>query len=594
MKVAIVCDWLTSIGGAERVLRSISDLFPNAPIYTSQYNEKKIDWFKDRDVRVGWLQTFPTSFRRFLGPLRQKYFSSLDLSGYDLIISVTGAEAKSIKKGKALHLCYCHVPTQYYWGMKDEYLKNPGFGVLNPVARLGLKTLLPPLKKADFEAAQLPDEFITISTYAAEQIKSAYKRESTIIFPPVAVEKFSTREFSTGRETIKPQKSQAEQPEQEQHKIKQKSNNANPTSVKPGSRYGFVTTSRQVNWKRLDLAIKACIELKLPLTVIGEGPEHGKLKKLAHRSRNIKFLPLQDQKSLKRYLESAEGYIFPSLEPFGIAPVEALACGCPVIAYGNGGALDYVIDGENGILFGKQSVNSLRQALKRFSSTKFDEERVRKSALPFQEKYFKEKMRAFITAKVKEHQEILSGKVKKENDIKPKEVKSSPVKPTSWPTEISKSTTPMKPAATPRPTTAPKQPKLKNLVQSTKKPVQPVKKPTESVKKPAQPAKRPIRKLSIDPVQKKPTQKPAQKPVNKPVEKPTGKQPTKKPTLKPDIKPPKKSTLKPDIKPAKKTAKKTARKSTTPKLTPKPTPTPKPVRKEPKDEKPETLKIEIK
>jgi len=401
VKVAIVCDWLVSVGGAERVLRSVCDLFPNAPIYTSQYNAKKIDWFKDRDVRVGWLQTFPTCFRRALGPLRQKYFSNLDLSSYDLIISVTGAEAKSIKKGNALHLCYCHVPTQYYWGLKDDYLKNPGFGLLNPVARLGLKALLPPLKKADYAAAQLPDEFITISTYAAEQIKTAYGREATIIFPPVAVEKFSTMEFSTGRETIKSGKSQANQPEQKDNKTSKKSN-----------RYGFVTTSRQVNWKRLDLAVKACIDLKLPLTVIGEGPEHKKLVSLARKSRNIKFVPLQDQKSLKQYLEHAEGYIFPSLEPFGIAPVEALACGCPVIAYGNGGALDYVIDGENGILFGKQSVNSLRQALKRFSSLKFDEAKVRKSALPFSEKHFQDKLKTFITAKVKEHRAINQKKVK--------------------------------------------------------------------------------------------------------------------------------------------------------------------------------------
>lgn len=399
MKVAIVCDWLVSVGGAERVLRSICDLFPGAPIYTSQYNEKKIDWFKDREVHVGYLQTFPTCFRRVLGPLRQKYFTKLDLSGYDLIISVTGAEAKSIKKGNALHLCYCHVPTQYYWGLKDDYLKNPGFGILNPLARLGLKTLLPPLKKADYAAAQLPDEFITISTYAAEQIKSAYGRESTIIFPPVAVEKFSTREFSTSRETIKSTKSQPNKPN--------------------SSRYGFVTTSRQVNWKRLDLAVKACMDLKLPLTVIGEGPEHKKLVSLAKKSRNIKFVPLQNQASLKKYLEQAEGYIFPSLEPFGIAPVEALACGCPVVAYGNGGALDYVIDGENGVLFGKQSVNSLRQALKRFSTLKFDETKVRQSALPFSEKHFQEKLKTFITKKVKEHKNIKPEKVKKQGSTQP-------------------------------------------------------------------------------------------------------------------------------------------------------------------------------
>ena len=168
------------------------------------------------------------------------------------------------------------------------------------------------------------------------------------------------------------------------------------------------------------------MELKVPLTVIGEGPEHRNLVKLAKRSRNIKFIPLQDQKGLKRYLEQAEGYIFPSLEPFGIAPVEALACGCPVIAYGNGGALDYVIDGENGVLFGKQSVNSLRQALKRFSTLKFDENKVRKSALPFSEKYFKEKLKALIVEKVKEHNNIKPEKDKPKKTIEPKKVKSTP------------------------------------------------------------------------------------------------------------------------------------------------------------------------
>ncbi len=423
MKVALVCDWLTSVGGAERVLLALSDLFPDAPIYTSQYSPKKIDWFKtkNREVRVGWLQIFPIGFRRILGPLRQAYFSHLDLSSYDLIISVTGAEAKSVKKGTALHLCYCHVPTQYYWGMSDDYLKNPGFGILNPLARLGLKTLLPPLRNADKRAAQRPDSFITISTYAAEQIKSSYGRESTIIFPPVAVEKFSTKEFSTGRETSKTQKSQDQKQQKPSNKNAQKSNDS-ATQVE---RYGFVTTSRQVNWKRLDLAVKACLELKVPLTVIGEGPEHRNLVKLAKRSKLIKFVPLTDQKGLRRYLEAAEGYIFPSLEPFGIAPVEALAAGCPVIAYGVGGALDYVVDGENGVLFGKQSVNSLRQALRRFKTIRFDEAKIRQSALPFSEQRFHDDIRQYIVEQVKLYNTTKSEKVKQGNKTNEEKVKSA-------------------------------------------------------------------------------------------------------------------------------------------------------------------------
>ncbi|MBR5389219.1 glycosyltransferase [Candidatus Saccharibacteria bacterium] len=399
MKVAIVCDWLVSVGGAERVLRSICDLFPKAPIYTSQYNKKGIDWFNDREVHTGWLQIVPSSLRRFIGLLRQCYFNHLDLSSYDLIISVTGAEAKSVKKGNAIHICYCHVPTQYYWGLKDDYIKNPGFGILNPVVRLALKAFLPPLKKADYAAAQRPDEFITISSYAQQQIKSAYKRESTIIHPPVAVEKFSTKDFSTSRETIKRSKSQAKETEHKQHENAKSQMTIQLPSVKSATRHGFVATSRQVTWKRLDLAIKACMELKVSLTIIGEGPEHNNLVRLANGSEYIKFVPLADIKTIKRYLEQAEGFIFPSLEPFGIAPVEALACGCPVIAYGNGGALDYIKDGKNGVLFDRQTVSSLSRAIEHFQTLKFDEVKIRESALPFSEKNFQDQLMAFVTKK---------------------------------------------------------------------------------------------------------------------------------------------------------------------------------------------------
>ena len=249
LRVALVCDWLTNVGGAERVLKELSDMFPTAPIYTSQYTPKKINWFDDRDVRVGWLEIFPSSFRRLLGPLRQLYFNSLNLKDYDLIISVTGAEAKSIKKkGNAIHLCYCHIPTQYYWGMYDDYLKNPGFGIFDPLARFFLKVLIKPLKSADLKASARPDRFITISTYSAEQIKKYYKRESTIIFPPVAVENFQKRELSTTKipeqNAIKNEKSQ--ETKEKNNKIKTRKSKAEKTeqlsslSVKPGERYGLL------------------------------------------------------------------------------------------------------------------------------------------------------------------------------------------------------------------------------------------------------------------------------------------------------------------------------------------------------------------
>jgi len=348
MKVALVCDWLTNVGGAEKVLLEIHKLFPDAPIYTSKYDKKGIDWFNDATVKTGWLQIFPSKLRRILGPLRQSYFSHLDLSDYDLIISVTGAEAKSVYCGDKPHICYCHVPTQYYWQMYDDYIKNPGFGILNPIVRFFFKLFVKPLKKADFKAAQKPTQFVTISKYAQDLIKKYYKRESIIIHPPVENSVFN-------RET---------------------------TEKEPVENF-FITTSRQVTWKRIDLAVKSCLKTNQHLLVIGEGPEHENLQKLAAGSNLIKFLPVMKKEELKKYLSAAKGYLFPSQEPFGIAPVEALAVGCPVIAFGEGGALDYIQNEKNGLTFPKQTTDSLADAIKKFNTLKFDRDQVAKTAEKF-------------------------------------------------------------------------------------------------------------------------------------------------------------------------------------------------------------------
>jgi len=167
-------------------------LYPKAPIYTSQYSPKGIDWFLDADVRTGWLRIFPARLRRFLGPLRQRWFSHLDLSEYDLVISVTGAEAKAVRVPNGVHVCYCHVPTQYYWQMYDEYVSKPGFGILNPLVRLCFKLLVKPLRKADFKAASRVDQFVTISEYAKDLIAKYYKREAIVVHPPVEVSDFKS------------------------------------------------------------------------------------------------------------------------------------------------------------------------------------------------------------------------------------------------------------------------------------------------------------------------------------------------------------------------------------------------------------------
>ncbi len=365
MKVALVCDWLTNVGGAEKVLLRIHKMYPEAPIYTSKYDPKEIDWFKDAEVRTGWLQKFPTKLRRVLGPLRQRYFSHLDLSEYDLVISVTGAEAKAVKAPNGLHISYCHVPTQYYWQMYDEYVKNPGFGIFNPVVRFFFRLLVRPLRRADLKAAQSPDYFVTISEYAKEAIKKYYRREAVIIHPPVEIEDFEAKQGNN----------------------------------KPVEKYvenSYIVTSRQVNWKRIDLAVKACEMTQRHLVVVGEGPEHKKLVKMAKGSDLIKFLSLMKKEKLARYLGAARGYLFPSLEPFGIAPVEALAAGCPVIAYGVGGARDYVEDGKNGVLFEKQTAKSLAEAILRFEKMKFNRTKVSRTAEKFGEKRFDTELKNFV------------------------------------------------------------------------------------------------------------------------------------------------------------------------------------------------------
>ncbi len=368
LKVAIVCDWLTNVGGAEKVLLYIHELFPDAPIYTSQYDPKGIDWFSDADVRTGSLQKYPAKLKRVIGPLRQRYFSKLDLSEYDLIISVTGAEAKAVKSGKwlhkneGIHISYCHVPTQYYWQMYKEYIKNPGFGALNPLVKLFFRLAVGPLRFFDLKAAQRPDYYITISDYAKEMISQYYGRESTIVNPPVELDAFKYKK----------------------------------TKLKDY----YIVTSRQVNWKKVDLAVRACLMTQRKLLVIGEGPEHKKLVKLAKDSGLVEFLPVMKKEELAKYLMSAKGYLFPSLEPFGIAPVEALACGCPVIAFKEGGSRDYIIDGKNGTFFEEQTAKSLAEAILRFEKMKFNRDKVAKTAEKFGVKRFKKAMNEFIDEKL--------------------------------------------------------------------------------------------------------------------------------------------------------------------------------------------------
>jgi glycosyltransferase involved in cell wall biosynthesis len=370
MKVAIVCDWLSGIGGAERVVLELHKLYPEAPIYTSQYEPKNIDWFTNADVRTSWLQKLPGSLKKFLPPLRAWYFSHLNLSEYDLVISSSGAEAKGVKTGpNTRHICYMHAPTHYYWARYDEYIKNPGFGYLDPLARLGLKLLVGPMRRWDRKAAQRPDYIIANSSFTKSQIQKYYGRDSDVIHPAVDIDRFKIRN---------PVK-----------KI------LNKLSI---SRSGFLAAGRQTPYKRIDLAIEACTRLDLPLTVVGSGPDHQKLVKLAGPS--INFVAGASDKEVVKYFQSAEAFIFPGIDDFGIVAVEALAAGTPVIAYDQGGALDYVTP-QNGILFQEQTVESLLGALQKFNPDNFNNASIQKSAVKFSTQAFEKNVKKFLNDKLK-------------------------------------------------------------------------------------------------------------------------------------------------------------------------------------------------
>jgi glycosyltransferase involved in cell wall biosynthesis len=352
-----VCDWLTGIGGAERVILELHQIFPDAPIYTSQYNPKKIDWFNNADVRTTWLQKLPSGFKKFLPVLRAWSFSRLDLSQYDLVISAGGAEAKFVKTGAhAKHIYYCFAPTHYYWSRYDQYMENPGFGALNWLARLGLRTLVGPMRRWDYKAAQRPTDIIGISSHIQKEIKKYYNRDAGLIHPPVNIERFST------------------------------------AGKKP--RHGFITAGRQVPYKRFDLAVSACTQLALPLTVIGNGPEHDKLRKLAGPS--VVFVSDADDAAVTDYFQTAEAFIFPGLDDFGITPVEAMAAGTPVIAYKAGGATDYVVPGKTGEFFEKQTEESLIKSLASIKPNAYDEKTIKDFSNQFSEENFKKNIRDSI------------------------------------------------------------------------------------------------------------------------------------------------------------------------------------------------------
>ena len=355
-KVAIVHDWLYG-GGAERVVLALHRMFPDAPIYTSYCSP---EWRERLDGKVvtGYLQRWPFShLRKFLPYLRQRWFAGLDVSAYDLVISSAGnGEAKFVRVDQERHICYCHTPTHFYWRHYEQYVRQPGF---RPywLVRGALRWLVGPLRRRDYQAAQRVGTFVANSTHIQADIKQFYDREATVVHPPVDVTRFAAVTL-------------------------------------PKQRRDFVTVGRQTPYKRQDVLIAACNQLKLPLLVIGNGPEHDRLQQLAGET--ITFRTDVQDEELPKLVAGAEGFLFAALEDFGIAPVEAMAAGTPVLAYEAGGALDYVVPKKTGWFFAEQTVESLVPALEAFQAQQWDYGAIRNHAAQFSEERFVRELQAVL------------------------------------------------------------------------------------------------------------------------------------------------------------------------------------------------------
>jgi glycosyltransferase involved in cell wall biosynthesis len=365
-KIAIVHDWLTNMGGAEPLVLELHKLFPKAPIYTSVYNEEKLPAFQKLDVRTTPLQKLPKflRYKHTLWPvLRPGAFKKLDLSEYDIIISSSSAEAKAVRKTRAdqVHIAYIHTPIRYYWSHYEEFKSEFKFGILTPFIRPVIPFFVKKMRKKDLASVKDIDVLIANSSITQARIKKYYGRASTVVHPPVDVEKFTP---------------------------------------KPGTqRSGYVAWGRHVPYKRFDLAIEACNKLGADLTIIGSGPDTARLKKLAGPT--IHFPGRISDRELVKTVQSAKAVLFPNEEDFGIVAAEALAAGTPVVAYAKGGALDIVQDGETGVLFEEQTIAELINAIHRLDTMKFLPSTLHRKAKRFDKSLFDNKIRKIVSDHIK-------------------------------------------------------------------------------------------------------------------------------------------------------------------------------------------------
>jgi glycosyltransferase involved in cell wall biosynthesis len=360
LKVAIVAEELTQLGGAERVLDALLELFPGAPIYTLVFDKDKTQHKYDRfDVRPSFIQKLPFGIKKYKWyiTLMPAAVEAFDLSEFDLVISSSSALIKGVKTRKnQIHICYCHTPTRYLWSDTKEYLKTapiPFF--IKPLMPLVISAL----KKWDLKASKRPDFYIANAENIKNKINQYYNIDSTVIYPPVETDKFE---------------------------------------ISPKIDDYFLLLARLEPYKKADLVIDAYNQMSdKKLVIVGSGTKKTEWEKTA--GQNITFVGRVTDEDLNKYYSQCLAFIHPQEEDFGITVLEAMASGRPVIAYKKGGALETIIEGKTGEFFYPQTVGALVNRIKNFNPEKYDSQVIRAHALKFSKEVFKEKILEYIKEK---------------------------------------------------------------------------------------------------------------------------------------------------------------------------------------------------
>jgi glycosyltransferase involved in cell wall biosynthesis len=339
MKIALVHDYLTQRGGAERVFELLCKRFPEADVFTSIFDPERTIDLGDRKVQTTLLQQIPGASRyfRLLAPLYYPAFRALDLQDYDLIISSSTSFAKAVRKRPgAYHICFCHNVTRFLWDTQTYLREYRAFQKFSPL----LEKVFEVMRSYDFQYAQEPDLYIANSSIVAQRIEQIYGKQAIAINYPIDTEKFI---YGDRKEDF------------------------------------YLASTRMISYKRLDVIIEAFNWLGLPLVITGDGPERARLE--AQASKNIQFLGYVSDDDRKQLMSRANSVVVAALEDYGLVPVEANASGTPVVAYGAGGVLDTQVPGHTGVFFNRQTPEALQQAILKARSTQWNYAQIRNHAV---------------------------------------------------------------------------------------------------------------------------------------------------------------------------------------------------------------------